>query len=293
MFDFRYHALSLVAVLVALGIGLLLGVAVGDKELVSSAQTDLAKGLRHDLDNARTEADDLRKELGRRRDFEQQAFAPLVDGQLAGQRVGLIFLGGSSRDLYDAVRDAVVSAGGELRFTAGVREPPDLGGLAARASGTRYGALADDATLLRPFAERAGRSIALGGDLAGKVRSRFFDSFSGELDGVNAVVIARAADRTTDDAHAGEIRDVEEGLVAGLVATNIPVVGAEQIETTPSQVPWYHDRGIASVDDVDDIAGRVALVYALAGRAEGAYGVKSSAEGILPRVVEGQTTTPG
>jgi hypothetical protein len=293
VFDFRYHALSLVAVLVALGIGLLLGVAVGDKELVSSAQTDLAKGLRHDLDQARTEANDLRQEIGRRRDFEQQAFPPLVDGQLAGQSVGLIFLGGSSRDLYDAVRDAVVAAGGELRFTAGVREPPDLGGLGARVSGTRYATLADDPELLRPFAERAGRSIALGGELSHKVRSTLFDSFSGELDGVSAVVIARAADRPPDEDHADQIRDVEQGLVAGLGATDIPVVGAEATETKPSQVGWYHDRGIASVDDVDDIAGRVAIVYALAGRAEGAYGVKSTAEGILPRVVEGQTTTSG
>jgi hypothetical protein len=37
MFDFRYHALSLIAVLVALVLGLLLGVAIGDKGLVSSA----------------------------------------------------------------------------------------------------------------------------------------------------------------------------------------------------------------------------------------------------------------
>src|SRR3954449_7368938 len=135
MFDFRYHALSLVAVLVALGIGLLLGVAVGDKELVSSAQTDLAHGLRKDLDHARGESKDLRRQLNQRQVFEDQAFPALAEGQLAGQRVGLLFMGGASRQLYDNVRDAVVAAGGDLRFTAGVREPPDLGGLASRASG--------------------------------------------------------------------------------------------------------------------------------------------------------------
>jgi ABC-type proline/glycine betaine transport system permease subunit len=34
MFDFRYHALSLVAVFMALVIGILLGIAIGDKGLV-------------------------------------------------------------------------------------------------------------------------------------------------------------------------------------------------------------------------------------------------------------------
>ena len=109
------------------------------------------------------------------------------------------------------------------------------------------------------------------------------------------MVVVRLGDGPGDDEHAGQIRDVEEGLVDGLNGTDIPVVGAERTDTDPSHVSWYRERGLASVDDVDEVAGRVALVYALAGRAEGAYGVKGSAEGILPRVVEGQvpTTTTG
>jgi hypothetical protein len=294
VFDFRYHALSLVAVLVALGIGLLLGVAVGDKELVSSAQTNLAHGLRKDLDAARSQSSDLRTQLSQHQDFEQQAFPALAEGQLAGRRVGLIFMGGSSRDLYDNVRDAVVAAGGELRFTASVREPPDLSGLAGRAQGTRFTALAGDGSLVKPFAQRAGRSIALGGHFAGNLRSTLFDSFSGELDGVDAVVVAREGDDQPDAGQVQQIHDIEDGLVNGLGGANIPIVGAERTDDTTSNVPWYRDRGMASVDDVDEVAGRVSLVYALSGRADGAYGVKSTAEGILPRIVDGQTTTaPG
>jgi hypothetical protein len=37
MFDYRYHALSLAAVLFALALGVLIGVAIGDSNLVSSA----------------------------------------------------------------------------------------------------------------------------------------------------------------------------------------------------------------------------------------------------------------
>jgi hypothetical protein len=43
---------------------------------------------------------------------------------------------------------------------------------------------------------------------------------------------------------------------------------------------------MASVDDLDDIAGRMALVFTLAG-ADGAYGVKSTRDALLPRVVGG------
>ena len=41
MFDFRYHALSLVAVFLALGIGILLGSTIGDN-LASQANKDLS-----------------------------------------------------------------------------------------------------------------------------------------------------------------------------------------------------------------------------------------------------------
>ncbi len=41
MFDYRYHALSLAAVLFALMLGVLLGVAIGDSNLVSSAKNGI------------------------------------------------------------------------------------------------------------------------------------------------------------------------------------------------------------------------------------------------------------
>ena len=90
--------------------------------------------------------------------------------------------------------------------------------------------------------------------------------------------IACGAEHTTDT--------LEAGIVRGLNRTDMPVVGIEQLETEPSQIDWYRDRGLASVDSVDQLSGRAALVFALAG-ADGAYGLKSSAEALLPRVVGG------
>ncbi len=56
MIDFRYHALSLVAVLVTLVLGLLLGVAIGDEGLVSSAEKRLRSDLEGDVREARADA---------------------------------------------------------------------------------------------------------------------------------------------------------------------------------------------------------------------------------------------
>ena len=48
MLDFRYHALSLVAVFLALGIGIVLGATLGDS-VVSQANKDVRSSLRGDL----------------------------------------------------------------------------------------------------------------------------------------------------------------------------------------------------------------------------------------------------
>ena len=75
----------------------------------------------------------------------------------------------------------------------------------------------------------------------------------------------------------------ESGLIGGLKSVGIPTVGVELTITEPSQVPWYQGQGISSVDDLDATAGRAALAYALAG-ARGSYGVKGTANSLLPAV---------
>ncbi len=78
MFDFRYHALSLAAVFIALVVGLLLGVAIGDKELVSSAQRDLRSSLRADVRQADQERDEAKARLREQEQFADAAYPILT-----------------------------------------------------------------------------------------------------------------------------------------------------------------------------------------------------------------------
>jgi len=284
MFDFRYHALSLVAVFVALGVGLLLGVAIGDQELVSSAKKDLVSGLRHDVQNANTRADALQAQLNQRDEFEREAYPALVGNTLPGRRVGVLFLGSPSSDVYNGVSAALQGTGGGVGFVGVVREPPDINGLAARAGSTRYSTLGADSGLLEPFAERVGRGLVQSGALAKQERSALLSSFSGDLSGVDAVIVYRSAG-APDPKNAGVDRSLEDGLITGMRNANVPVVGVETTGTDPSQASWYRGHGMPSVDNIDHIAGRAALVFLLSEDATGTYGEKPTAEALLPRLV--------
>jgi hypothetical protein len=286
VFDIRYHALSLAAVLVALVVGLLLGVAIGDANLVSSAQKGLGDSLRRDVAQAERQNTKLDKQLTLRRRFEDQIYPNLVSGQLAGKRVGLLFLGASTDRVNGLVRASLVQTGAQLTLVAGLREPPDVGSLASESGPTRYRNLVRDPSLLRPLGQRMGRPFARGAGargarLFGRLRNTLFSSFNGPSEQLDGVVVIRdrgpfgAGEQSSADA-------LEAGLIEGLTASNVPVVGVELTSTNPSQIAWYRQRSLASVDDLDDVAGRTALVFALAG-AHGAYGQKPSAESLLPK----------
>ena len=76
----------------------------------------------------------------------------------------------------------------------------------------------------------------------------------------------------------------ETGLLSGVAAVGVPAVGVELSGTEPSQVTWYKSKDVSSVDDLDAPAGQAALAYALAG-AHGAFGVKPTADSLLPSAV--------
>jgi hypothetical protein len=278
MLSFRYHALSLVAVFLALAIGLLLGVAVGDRGLVSSGERAVRESLRKDVREAQQERDDAREQLEERHSFEEAAYPAIVAGRLQGMKIALIELGGSSDKMWDLTRDALQGSGARLSSVSVIREPLDLERLARSAKGTRYERLTEDPSLVHPFGTRIGIQFTQGGDLLRAVKGDLLEQGSGTLDGADAVVIVRDERRFDDPDDAKNVEEFEDGLIRGLRVDNVPVVGVETTDTDPSQIGWFKDQEMSSVDDLDDPLGRAALVFTLAGE-RGHFGVKSTADG--------------
>jgi hypothetical protein len=289
MFDYRYHALSLAAVLLALAVGVLIGVAIGDSNLVSSAKNGIVNNLESEVNGAQQHAGQLQTQLSGEEAFANDLYPLAVHGLLAGHNVGLVFLGGSSNRVDGLVRGAVTQAGGGLATVVAVREPMDLTGLAQASSGTLYAGLASNPELVHKFGGLAGRQLVSGGalvdkELLNRLRGHLLSAFDGQLGKLEGLVLMRAEPTGMTPEEAQASAAFESGLIAGVTAVGVPVVGVELSNTEPSQVPWYKSQGISSVDDLDTLAGQAAMVYALTG-SHGAYGSKSSADSLLPDVV--------
>jgi hypothetical protein len=288
MFDYRYHALSLAAVLFALALGVLIGIAIGDSNLVSSAKSGIVHNLNAELDESQKQVGALQERLGDQEAFSKDLYPLAVHELLNGRSIGLVFLGGSSDQVNSLVRSAVGEADASLETVAAIREPLNIEGIEREAAGTRYAALTSDPELLEPFGELIGRQLVSGGQLVEKellsrVRGSLLSALDGQLTHLEGLVVARTEPKGLSAEAAEADNRFENGLLAGVSAVGVPVVGVEVTGAEPSQVPWFKQRKVSSVDDLDAPAGQAALIYALGG-SKGAFGVNPTADSLLPTV---------
>jgi hypothetical protein len=289
MFDYRYHALSLAAVLLALAVGIVIGVAIGDSNLVSSAKNGIVANLNSEVSGARKQAEQLQDKLTQEEAFSNGLYPLAVHDLLGGRSIGLVFLGASSDDTDGLVRSAVTQAGGDLTVVAAVHEPLNLIAIAHEAAGTHYVTLAGSTALIERFGKLMGRQLVSGGqavdrELLSRVRGGLMSAFDGQLGRLEGLVVVRADPTGMTPEQAAASAAFETGLLSGVAAVGVPAVGVELTGTEPSQIAWYKSKNISSVDDLDAQAGQAALAYALAG-AHGAFGVKPTADSLLPSAV--------
>jgi len=276
----RYHAASLAAVFLALAIGILIGVGFGDNVLTST-QRDLEASLTGDLEAARGRSDDLAARLDQSEEFVQRVYPTLVSDQLAGQEIGVLALGGLPEDISSDIETALRPTGARLVSVAVVREPPDLGSLAGRLSETRLADLDTNSDSVEALGTGVGRQIVLGGNLIDRVRSQLMSRASGRFGNLDGLIVVRDQPTEMEPSDKVVTGRLESGLLDGIVAAGATPVGVETTGTDSSSIQFFTSNDLSTVDNLDQVAGQVALVFALLG-AEGNFGVKESADSLLP-----------
>jgi hypothetical protein len=276
----RYHAVSLIAVFLALAIGILIGAEFGGDTL-SSTRRNLERSLTGNLQDARDRADELGGELSRANEFADRVYPALVRDQLKGRRIGLLALGDLPSGVSDDIEEALGPTGGRLVGVGVVREPVDVRGLAGDLSKTRFADIAQNPDTQSAFGVGIGRQVVFGGTLVDKVRGHLFSRASGNFGALDGVIVVRLQPEEMGPKRTAVAGQLESGVMSGIVATKTPAVGVEKSDSEDSSISFFQGNDLSSVDDIDLVAGRLAAVYALLG-AEGSFGVKNSADRLLP-----------
>jgi copper transport outer membrane protein MctB len=154
MIDFRYHLVSIVAVFLALAIGIVLGSTELQGHTLDVLQST-SNSLRNQLNATSAERDGYQAQAGAAEQFLQTAEPTLLNGRLTGQKVVLITWPGAQSGVISGVRQAAATAGATV--TGQVALQPkfnDISGATQSSLGTINGSIASsDSVTLSPGAD--------------------------------------------------------------------------------------------------------------------------------------------
>jgi hypothetical protein len=294
MIDYRLHLTSLVAVFLALGLGMLIGGALtstpppaAQQQALATLQQRFAEFSRQYSD-LRDEKDDQKERMLREDQGIRSVMAPLLDHRLEGKRVAIVLCGDVDGAAFlPDVNETLGAAGAEIVSTTRISDdwlPVDEGTRNRLVAG--LGVYESDVSDSR-VAAVVGRAIANGRAVALQAAAHVASGLS--LDGdysrrVQAVLLitgAQDADRLVA-AKAGITP--EAGLLRGFKDAEVRTVAAEPDgPESLTTIPFWSGLVPATVDNVDMAAGQTCRVYALAGR-DARFGIKRAAERALPDI---------
>jgi hypothetical protein len=280
----RYHATSLIAVFLALAVGILIGAEFGGDALTQTRK-NLENSLVGNLQDARSHVEDLDGELGRSEEFDEKVYPVLTRDRLQGKRIAIVAMGGLPGEITSAIEDTLGPTGATLVGVGVVREPVDTHALAGELASTRFANVQIDPETLTELGVGVGRQIVVGGPLPELVGDQLFSQQSGEFGALDGVIVVRDQPEGMGPVQRSTANQLEAAMLDGIPATRMPTVGVESTTTEPSSISFFQANDLSTVDDIDTTAGQVALVYALLGD-EGSFGVKSSADRLLPDLLE-------
>ncbi|MDZ4655491.1 MAG: copper transporter [Coriobacteriia bacterium] len=287
MYNLRYHIASLVAVFLALSVGLLLGTVVVERGALTNQGTQIVRDLQNEFADLRKDNADLRAGLERDRLFAADAVPTIVSGALEGQAV-LVLTNVGRADGLAATVEAIERAGGKAVVLTS--ESPSFG----------IDELDPDA-LTAALAESAGGETTATPDVQSDTVSAVAEALAREwttptdsrpvtqlLLSAGQIGLEGAEDTVTVGGMAflGSWNEKADpaalALAARLAARGLPVVGVESASRVSGVVEAAMVAGFSAVDDVTSPQGTVSLVWILSGRTTGYFGVREGAENIYP-----------
>ncbi len=276
MISFRYFLITIVAIFLALGLGVLAGSTVLEQSLVDGLQAQTDR-LQADLSDLRGQATDQRVELDKLNEYSDAVLPVLARGRLVGRQVLVITDQGAIDDgLSDRVIDALRTADADVE--AAFRIDPRLSASSAATRNALAEAIGVPASSsARILGEKAAAALARRlaradqppDDILGRLQDAGFVT---DLLGSAAPEDVGGANQSIVVVHGGaqdqlpHPSDFLVPLVEELVAAQrLDVAAAEGTDSEPEFVRELRgsnllaDRQFVTVDDVDLGMGQVAL----------------------------------
>lgn len=268
--DWKYHLVSLVAVFLALGTGILVGgSAVTDATFVNQ-QEELVSQLKIEFGElkARNQALEaqvaiMQKETLTYQQFMQEALPYLVQKRLTGKQLALVNTCGQEvpPEVFLTLELAGAKVNSLTRVDLNQGEERFLRRIGAAEAAHIFGEILQRGSSEEPLARIGGQKQS--------------GAYGLPLDALILIM----GNETKNNLQAS----FNAGLINHCQLNKLRVVAAEYSYLPYSQTKFAQKHGLTTIDNLETIPGQVALVLALEGET-GSFGVKAGAQSLLPLI---------
>lgn len=292
--DIRYHIASLVAVFLALGLGILIGSALLGNDALVSEQEKMISRLEKEFDRMKMEQKN-KDELVREKDglleieqrFGKTVLPILINGKLADRRIAIVRSNDSSEfQLSKDLSNILKSAGANVSVIATIKKWPNLSDpVEKQATAEVFGLNPTKANWLEELFTAiveeltSGRTSPL---LTALQNQEYLAMNNIENHGPVDTIIFLGGENIVDNI---QNKRIDLYMIDAARRSGLTVVGVEPTKTPVSYMNSYRKKGITTVDNIDMAPGQIALVLALADGKKGDYGIKEGAKNLMPEII--------
>lgn len=291
MTNIKYYVVTIVSIFLALGVGIYIGFMLDAQDILITQRNDIVSQLEQRFDYLKEENEKLKNDIKKLEAtkmqyerFAKTTFPDIVKNKLTDVKVAII----ETNDdyIYSGIEQAIETSGGIVTSITTIND-----------------SLINDSKLIEMVNEQLISTQQGNNDnLNLQIENIIYTITDAIIYGDNYEIIRFLSENEIIDilgdysipidyliiAGGGKDNDnrvnlIDENIIAKTKNNNIPIVGVEKITVNYSYIDIYKNNRISTVDNVDTIIGKVALIMSMSGN-PGNYGVKPSAEELLPNI---------
>lgn len=285
--NMKYYIVSIGAIFIALGIGMLVGFNLNYDQEMSKQQANIISDLDKKFDNLKEKNDTLEKDLAKITEeynksieFIDANFDKILVNELLDKNIGVISTN-QSEDYTKDIEETIVKANGNIAFNIAIKNTIYDEKKLEEVS-TKLGLEIKDANDIVTYILDSLNSTDAKVKLASLEELELIkvNDINNEYMSYDSVVLAGGSDSKTSK---DDFEKIDKFLISKLKEEKKSVVGVQKSTTTNSYIELYSNEKVSTVDNIEQKSGKLAMVMLLKdSNILGNYGILDTAQSILP-----------
>ncbi|WZL74911.1 copper transporter [Clostridiaceae bacterium 35-E11] len=286
--NLKYYVMTIVAIFLAIGIGIFIGIMLDGQDLIVEQQHELVYQIESKFDEFKLKQDELQGKIDnltlqreKNQKFIDTIYPEIVDSKL--KDLNVVILETSEYFAYSGLADAFKKAGVNnvtnilIQNPFMLKEEDNIRQIAQELNLEGETREEIQKSLIQKLSNTliTGEQLDFVKNLKDKQMIDFTEDFHFPID---YIVIAGGSINSDKVI----LNKIEIPLIEYVKKRNIPIMAVENSNMTFSNIPDYKKLRISTVDNVDTVIGKVAMLMVASGQ-EGHFGEKETAEKLIPQ----------